>query len=222
MYFWISNDRRIRTPSVSFVDLPGEIDYEQCIEKLGEKSGLMFYNVHMELLHAYRIWNTFGKAFTRGRPVYVDNDDVKNIIPLEEIDIWSRALLTQAFVLIDTQSKASSILKFEITESNSNEIWQNGIKPGSLKSIQDDISNLKTKGKGLETLRHRFLVHKQTPYPDANLSIPQTKEPFEMGKLADYLEIASNILNTIAEDHSIQKTDYMLYPNQYLSKRRIP
>ena len=109
-------------------------------------------------------------------------------------------------------------------EEPKNKKWQKGIRIKTLKSIQSKIYDLKSKGEGLRTLRHEFLSHKNPRlYPDANLKIPHNKsDPFEMGKLADYLEIASDILNTIAEDHGIQKMDYMLCQNRDPSKRRIP
>ena len=222
MYIWNSDDGRIRTPSISFVNLTDKGTYEQSIDKLGKKSGSMFYNVHIELLQTYRIWNTFGKAFTRSKPVYVDSGSIE-IICLDDMDIWSRALLTQAFVLIDTRKEVTSILKFEISKSNRDKEWQKGINPQTLKSIQSKISDLKSKGKGLKILRHQFLSHKNTDlYRDADLKLPQTTDPFEMGKLADYLEIASDILNTIATDHGIQKSDYMSCQIRDPNKRRIP
>jgi len=222
MHFWVSNDDQIKTPSISFVDFPDEGGYEQYIDKLGDKSGKVFYNVHIELFHTYRIWNAFGKAFTRSRPVYVDVDKIQ-ISFTDDMDIWSRALLTQAFVLIDTNPKSLSILRFEVKEDNANKKWQKGIDPETLKLIQPKICDLKSKGEGLKKLRHEFLAHKNRElYQGAHLKLPKTDEPFDMGILADYLEIASDILNIIAIRHNIQRRDYMLFRSKDPKMRRIP
>ena len=228
MYIWYNKNDTIRTPSISFVDFQEELIYELSIEKMGPTTGLMFYSLHIELLHTYRIWNTFGKAFTRNRPVYVDTDSIPNISPMD-MDIWSRALLTQAFTLIDTNKKACSFLKFEIKEKKERKeiitytVWHIGINPKTLKSIQSKISDLKRIGKDLKNLRHNFLAHKnKNLYSNGKLKLPESKESFDMGKLADYLEIASDILNTIAKDHNIPQMDYMLCQNADPNERRIP
>ena len=209
-HIWESDDGKIRTPSISLLNLIDENRYEQYIDKLGDKSGQMFYNVHIELLHTYRIWNTFGKAFTRSCPVYVENDKIQKRSP-NVMDIWSRALLTQAFVLIDENPSAYSILRFEVTEANANKKWQEGIGSETLKIIQPKICELKSKGEGLKILRHGFLAHKNLDlYTDPNLKLPEKGKKFEMGRLAEYLEIASDILNTIAKNHNIEPTEYVI------------
>ena len=149
--------------------------------------------IKVELMDAYRIWNIYGRSYTRN-VTFMNSREREERIDL--LALWTEILTLRTVRLTDKSKYDEPVSVFEFLELD--------LDTGLKKKVKNSIKIVKDKTKPLRKVRNKIISHKDFDVVDGKVNI---YEPgYTIHDIADILELIGDILRCIRDHYANDDT----------------